>query len=498
MWFLNPFFWLGVAAIGAPILVHLVRRTRARKIEFPALTFVRQVPQRTIRRRTFRNLLLLLLRCLALLLIVIAFTRPFFSRLSAAKDNTAAGATFILIDSSLSMRREQMFAGAVQRAGSIIDEAPGGERLAVLTFGKRYEVINRFTNDKARLQSMLKGLGAGWDGTDYEQALRGAESLLSELKAEGRKRVVLISDFQASGWNQANASYKLSSDIQLQTFDVGGNNPPPNVAVTNVDAHGVVFGQKYTENLSVQLGNFSDTPRDRLTVDFQINDQTVEKREVNLNARETKVVEFTGFNLTEGANRCVIEVLSSDFAPDNKFYFTIRREAPAKALIVESAGRGRNDSFYLQSALNLNDELPFSFTVKTAGGVDPAGLADNALVILNDSGSLSTGLAAGLKKFVENGGQLIAAAGPHTDVNSFNSSLSDISPATFIETVQTKASESRARTDIKFDHPIFDVFRDSGRLAAARVFGYLRGQPKPNSTVLARYEDGNPALIEGN
>ena len=70
MWFLNPLFWLGVTAVAAPILVHLVRRTRARKIEFPALAFVRQVPQRTIRRRTFRNLLLLILRCLAILLIV--------------------------------------------------------------------------------------------------------------------------------------------------------------------------------------------------------------------------------------------------------------------------------------------------------------------------------------------------------------------------------------------------------------------------------------------
>jgi aerotolerance regulator-like protein len=82
MWFLNPLFWLGIGAVAAPILVHLVRRTRARKIEFPALTFVRQVPQRTIRRRTFRNLLLLLLRCLAILLVVIAFTRPFFTRRS--------------------------------------------------------------------------------------------------------------------------------------------------------------------------------------------------------------------------------------------------------------------------------------------------------------------------------------------------------------------------------------------------------------------------------
>ena len=41
MWFLSPLFWLGIAAVAAPILVHLVRRTRARKIEFPALTFVR-------------------------------------------------------------------------------------------------------------------------------------------------------------------------------------------------------------------------------------------------------------------------------------------------------------------------------------------------------------------------------------------------------------------------------------------------------------------------
>src|SRR5499426_716321 len=140
MWFLSPLFWLGIAAVAAPILVHLVRRTRARKIEFPALTFVRQVPQRTIRRRTLRNILLLMLRCLAILLIVLAFTRPFFTRRSAAKE-AAAGATVILLDSSLSMRREQMFAAAVQRASAIIDESPSDERLALMTFGNRYEVI---------------------------------------------------------------------------------------------------------------------------------------------------------------------------------------------------------------------------------------------------------------------------------------------------------------------------------------------------------------------
>lgn len=498
MWFLNPLFWLGIAAVAAPILVHLVRRTRARKVEFPALTFVRQVPQRTIRRRTLRNLLLLILRCLVLLLIVLAFTRPFFTRRSAAKDSGSAGTTVILIDSSLSMRREQMFAAAVQRAGSMIDEARSEERLALMTFGDRYEVISRFTNDKSRLRAILRNLNAGWEGTDYEQALRGAESLFAESKTGGAKRIVLISDFQASGWNQANASFKLGSDVQLLTFDVGGNNPAPNVAVTKVDAHGVVFAQKYLQNVSVQVNNFSDSPRDRLAIDFQINDQTIDKREISLNARETKVIEFTGFNLAEGANRCAIEIGSGDFAPDNKFYFTIRREAPAKALIIESASRGRSESFYLQSALSLNDDLPFGFTVKSSGAVDPSSVAENALVILNDAGPLSSALADSLKKFVEAGGQLIISTGPHSDANSFSGPLQDIAPATLREAVQTKGGESVAITDVKFDHPVFEIFRESGRLAAARVFGYLRSEPRPNATVLARFEDGSAALIEGN
>jgi hypothetical protein len=69
-------------------------------------------------------------------------------------------------------------------------------------------------------------------------------------------------------------------------------------------------------------------------------------------------------------------------------------------------------------------------------------------------------------------------------------------PVDLQEAVETKAGESVAITDVKFDHPIFEVFQRSGRLASARVIGYFRSQPKANATVLARFEDGSPALIE--
>jgi len=40
------------------------------------------------------------------------------------------------------------------------------------------------------------------------------------------------------------------------------------------------------------------------------------------------------------------------------------------------------------------------------------------------------------------------------------------------------------------------VFQESGRLASANVIGYFRSEPRQNASVLARFEDGSPALVE--
>src|SRR5918911_2988513 len=352
---LNPFFLLGLAALAAPVLVHLVRRTRARQVEFPALYFVRQVPQRTIRRRTLRDLLLLALRCLALRLVVFAFTRPYFTAAGKAKREAGTRSTVILVDASLSMRRAGLFEEAKRRADALVGEMPADERAALLSFGEGYEVVSSFTADKNALRAAVGGLSVGYEATDYEQALRGAEALFREAKAGGARRVVVLSDFQATGWDAGRATFRLSPDVRLALIDVAGA-AEPNAAVTNVEARGAVYGQKYADKLAVHVANFAEEERGPFTLDFQINEQTVEKRELKLAPREEKVVEFTDFNLAEGTNRCAVRLRADDFAPDNDFYFTLRREAQGRALIVEG-GRGGGDSFYFQSALAAGGEL---------------------------------------------------------------------------------------------------------------------------------------------
>jgi VWA domain-containing protein/aerotolerance regulator-like protein len=491
MSFLNPLFLLGIAALAAPVIVHLVRRTKAQRIEFPSLMFVRRVPQRTIRRRQFQNLLLLLLRSLAFLLLVLAFVRPYFG--SGQAETAGQRANVILLDTSFSMRYDNRFERAKERARAAIEQFSSGDRSALVTFANGYEVQNGFTADLNQLKSVLANLQPGSGSTDYIQALRAAEGMFKEAGAAD-KNIILISDFQGSGRNPAEAAYRLSKEIKLTTIDLG-EPESPNLAIPEVTVQPLIYQPKYTERLTARIANYSDAAKSGVRVEFQLNDRTVEKREIKIAARDATTVDFTGFNLNEGDNRAVLQVEGDNFSFDNRRFFTLRRADQLNALVIEAATRGRGESFYLRNALTTGENLPFKVESKSAGAVNPTEIANNRVVILNDPGSISQALAAQITRFLEGGGGLIISVGPHTEPDAFNRAFQNIAPAQLEEAVQLRG-DYVSMSEIKTDHPIFEVFRQSGRLSAARVFGFHRAVPREQASVLARFENGNPALIE--
>ncbi|MFN0107267.1 MAG: BatA domain-containing protein [Blastocatellia bacterium] len=495
MSFLNPLFLLGLAAVAAPIIVHLVRRTKAPRVEFPSLMFVRRVPQKTIRKRMVQNWLLLALRCLAFLLLALAFVRPYFGS-GEANEGQGKRANIILLDTSFSMRFGKRFDQAKARAQTILDQTAGSESAALVTFGQSYEAVAKFTTDGSKLKAALDGVKVGYGSTDYVQALRGAAELFKEIGLKDR-RIVLISDFQAAGRNPAESAFQLGKDIKLVTMDVG-EAQAANLAVTDVGARALIYQPKYEDKLTARVANFSDETRVGVRVEFLLNERTVEKRELKIAANDSATVEFTGFNLNEGINRCEIKIEGDDFPFDNRFYFTLRRADQLKALLIETASRGRSESFYFRNAMTTGENLPFDVESKTAGSVNPGELSQYRVAILNDA-MISPALANGLAKFVEAGGGLIIAAGSHTEASSFNQVFQNIAPAKLEEKVLFRGGSGGdyvTMSEIKTDHPIFEPFRQSGRLASARVFGYHRATSREGSVVLARYEDGNPALIE--
>lgn len=489
---LSPLFLLGLAALAVPIIVHLVRRTRAPLVEFPSLMFVRRIPQRTIRRKRLHNLLLLLLRSLAILLAVLAFARPFFEG-SQAEALQRDRSNLLLIDTSMSMRYGNRFEQAKARANTILQEV-AGEKAALVAFGQGFEILSRLTPETEKLRSQIDALQPGLASTDYEQALRATENVFAEA-GNGERRIFLISDFQATGRTVGEGAYRLPKEISLVPIDVG-EDPSPNLAVVEVGVHPTIYQQKYTDKLTVRAANFSTEDRTGVRIEFSINDHIVEKRELRLAAGATESIDFTGFNLTEGVNRCLVTISDDSFAPDNRYVFTIRRAEQYKALIVETATRGQSESFYLRNALSTGENLPFALTVKTVGAVNPGEFGGYRVVILNDPADTSDAVASQLAKFVEAGGGLILATGPHARADLFNRQFGEYGPARLGEQVQAR-NDFVAMSEIKTDHPVFEDFRQSGRVSSTRFFGYFRSTPSEKSSVLARFADGSPALIEG-
>ena len=108
-----PFYIFGFLAIGIPIVLHLIKRTPQGRQMFSSLMFLTPSPPRLTRRSRLTNILLLLLRALALIILAIAFARPYFHwGENQTKDPTTGRRIIFLVDDSASMHRPDLWANA--------------------------------------------------------------------------------------------------------------------------------------------------------------------------------------------------------------------------------------------------------------------------------------------------------------------------------------------------------------------------------------------------
>src|SRR5207244_4547657 len=97
--FLAPVFLAGAFAAAIPLILHLLKREPEPRIKFAAVKLLKHAPVENTEKHRLRELLLLALRVAALVLLALAFARPFFARGAA----TASGVTVVALDTSYSL-----------------------------------------------------------------------------------------------------------------------------------------------------------------------------------------------------------------------------------------------------------------------------------------------------------------------------------------------------------------------------------------------------------
>src|SRR5687767_15897758 len=107
-WLVNPWlFVFGALAVSVPIIIHLLNRRKFRIVDWAAMDFLLEADKKNRRRIRLENLLLLLLRCLAVLLIGLLLARPFLpTNVTAGLIDAGQFERIVLLDDSLSMQAQ--------------------------------------------------------------------------------------------------------------------------------------------------------------------------------------------------------------------------------------------------------------------------------------------------------------------------------------------------------------------------------------------------------
>lgn len=486
MAFLSPLFLVGAFAVAIPIAVHLLKRHPEARVKFSAVHLLRMAPVEHASRRRLRELLLLTLRVAALLLLALAFARPFLVSGSAV---AAPGTTIVVLDTSLSMSAPGQFERARARADQAIADAPAGELVGVVTFADRAQVVSPPSIDRARAKAAVDAAAPGAGGTRYRAGLNTAGHL---LRTE-RGTLVVVTDLQTSGWD-ARAEMDVPESTRIVVQDVGAM--PANLAVTALSVSG--------ERLVGSVRNAGPAARDaRLRVSAGNGDAVAASTsagEATVSVAAQQTADFA-LPLPRARWASVSVADEAGIQADNTRYVVLGSDVRPTVLIVTSTGDLEREAFYVQQALIAAGADGSAYRAEGVAGSalqswDQARLdAHVAIVLLSTRGLEHHGREL-IATYVRRGGGVLVAASGDVDGEVVSEALGGAKVAIAPPTDSPSASgASRALAPADMRHPVLRSFGDTSPLSLVkftRVIG-IRGE---NCETLARFTTGESALID--
>ncbi|MDQ6830752.1 MAG: BatA domain-containing protein, partial [Gemmatimonadota bacterium] len=224
--FLAPAWMLGALAAAVPLLIHLMRRRIGTQVEFPAVRYLVRAEREHSRKLRLRNLLLMILRVLAVLFVAGAAARPVARVGSGGHAPTSMA---IVLDNSLS-------SSVIQAGHPVLDDLKTRAR----------DVLRRASADDhiwlITVDGVVHGgsVGAVMQAIDRVEAFGGAGDLARALaRASGlvragvlnEREIAIITDGQATSWKTPVSI----GDAKVLVYRPKGA-PPPNHGVIEATA----------------------------------------------------------------------------------------------------------------------------------------------------------------------------------------------------------------------------------------------------------------------
>ena len=503
MTFLNPLYLLGVTAGIIPFLIHLLYRRRLKVIEFSSLEFLKRIEGRKTRWFRVREILLLILRCLAVILLAIAISRPVLrSSVFGSLSSHARASSVFIMDNSYSMGRLGNGESSFSRAKTIAEEIlrlmdKGDEASLILASDISKPVFESPVHDKHLLRSAIRDAELSARFTDFRPSLETAMAILQGSKNLNRE-VYLFTDMQRSGFESfSRGGIQGSKGKRLYVFDSSVSGGGYNIALEKlVLADPLLFEGGRVEFIAT-LRNYS--PRDvNVSLLSRLDGREMGVKEVSIPATSSRTVELA-FSVEEpGLHYLRVEIGKDNLIADNHRFTSFKIPGEVKVALIKNKPPTRRG--YVETALSPQKGLSmFNPETFSKGEFPSIDLKDYSVVALLNIRSLTSADVLRLTNFVQKGGGLFIALGPSADLHFYNSVLLPKLTSARLRQGQPAKKDKTFFLRVAYSdniHPIFSQFRDKdkGDLSIARVYNRL--VCTGTSSAISRFSDGTPFIVE--
>ncbi|MCZ7645738.1 MAG: BatA and WFA domain-containing protein [Planctomycetota bacterium] len=543
MGFLNALLLAGTATFAIPVVIHLIFKLRKRRLVFSSLRFLQQSLLRESKRLRLRDLILLLLRCAACILIALAFARPYRAgQVLAGPTGELREDLVLVLDDTPSMAAQDGAATRWQAAQEQALEAAAAEnleRLGLVLVGEpgRPEVeLSR--NFEATREALKKRARPSYARGQPAQALITALDLLADSSAP-RRRVLYIGDLQlnqvdrAAFGEAANRAVSGARPTQVELRPPAFGKPPGklnNFSVESVQARSDVWIEGRPVRFAARVANHGDGEAGALVVKLVSGDKVLAQRTVGLGPHDAREFELQASFPRPGEVHGYVAIEPKDALPDDdRRLFALKLRSSIRTLVVEDSLLERNsyndESYYVRMGLDPRPRGAEEPEPGQGGGyvrvgalavkdLTPAALKDCDVLFLAGVTELPAATLATLEESVRKGLNLVVFLGRAKGEISegFYSGpfwkngegLLPARPGTrFLGDLLEKKYDGL--DTFAADHPVFQAFKGEveQELRRPQFLRHYQPDPKdlkagsrPAGQILASFNDGSPLLVE--
>jgi aerotolerance regulator-like protein/VWA domain-containing protein len=481
--FLAPWFLAGVAVVGLPFWIHLLRQYRSTPHPFSSLMFFERRTQSSIKHRRLRYLLLLSLRVALLILMALAFANPFVTRTAASGGGRKM--LVIAVDNSFSMRYGNHLDRAKQEALGAVSKLNAGERGQVLAVGSHVHFLTQPVEDPDALKSAIQSIQPSDEQSSYGELARALRTI--EQSSRIPLEVHFASDMQRSSLPPAFADLRLAGDTNL-IFHSVAESKEPNWMVESVTAPGKIYDPKKVRVQAVIAGINTDAAK--RTVSLVLDGKVLESKSVDIPASGRASVEFLSLESPHGFHKAEIRIEPHDsLKEDDRFPFAVERADPHPVLFLHQAGQ-TGAVLYYRAALESVPEAGYVLEPLAVDQAANQAFSKYAFVVLSDVNALPSGLENSLRAYVTGGGSLLVALGPASAAMQHVPVSGEAIQGSSYAARDGDRFQSVATADA--EHP---SLRRTNKLDGVQFFQVIKVDPG-QSRVVARLGNQNPILLE--